>query len=970
MAIAPLEQRIDDLVQQDQTAPPDLKAEADAAQETLLAPVELTPSTQEFETTQVAGLPGALKEVFRAPKRTQIPIAPPGADRATVGPYQVVPDAPAQRAEDVLQEAPMMPSSGKPSARPGIPQTVTNLDNIVGPDALKQFIEATGRKYGADRLTRMSFGDVTSKVVAEGYDEAFIASIIDPAKATQANPADAYRMLMAVADAGKVAFDLGEKVKAAKTAGTLTPELAAQFRQALAVEGVLLSAARGRQADIARTLGIFRMARDTTGPQRGQLFEAILNEAGGIKSVHDLAKRYTALDSRSGRAQLAFKSIAGTFKDIWFTTWINGLLSAPMTHVINPASSIFFSAYSVAERAGGSFIGRARNIIKPGGEQAIDMDEVYAMGIGFVKGMQEGAIIAGKAFAKNEPSDPFSKIESVRAGRDVFNIDFGNSTFGKTASKALRYYGAFVELPGRALMAEDEFVKAIGYRMQLNALATRQSTREYRNLIQQGIAPQQAAQQAQQTLRTILDPNTTPEDIDAAAKEFGRVLTFTKELEQSLQGVQKFLQNPLMKMFVPFVRTPTNIALETVARTPASFVGLGGPRFWADWNAGGVRRDMAISRAGLGSGLILATGAFALEGKLTGYGPMRTEDKKLMEATGWQPYSRVFSKKDVSPELLAEFKKLSTVTEGPDKYYVSYARLEPISTLLAVGATAGEYAQMTPGDSDMDQLFLGGALGLYQYLSDQPMLAGFSQMTEALTSDAKTAPEMFADILRASAKQVGGVVIGGAPVLGQASSSFAAAIERYMDPEKSMTMAPQMGRRDDWVNAPMRGFWEAMQQAKNRNPLTSDKLRRDLDPITGEVRKVGNGNLYEMFDPFKRSDGKFSPAHVVLQEYGVPLYRPEKTIEGVMLSDSQYYRLIEIATKETRLAENIVALGKSKDLRRQAAFDLEKAQSVIQTQISETYSFAKKRLLEEDADLRNAVQNVLDAKKIEGKFKR
>lgn len=967
MAIAPLEQRVDDLVQQDQTAPPDLKAEADAAQETLLEPVELTPSTQEFETTQVAGLPGALKEVFRAPKRTQIPIAPPGADRATVGPYQVMPDAPPQRAEDVLQEAPMMPSSGKPSPRPGVAATVTNLDNIVGPDALKQFIEATGRKYGADRLTRMKFSDVASKAISEGYDEAFVAGIIDPAKATQANPQDAYKMLMAVADAGKVAFELGEKVKAAKTAGTLTPELAAQFRQALAVEGVLLSAARGRQADIARTLGIFRMARDTTGPQRGQLFETILNEAGGIESVHDLAKRYTALDSRSGRAQLAQKSLAGTAVDIWMSTWINGLLSAPMTHVINTTSSALFSGYSVIERAGGSLVGKLRNIIRPGGEQAIDMDEVYAMALGFVKGMQEGGIIAGKAFVKNEPSDPLSKIESVRAGRDPFNVDMGNSMIGQTTSKALKYYGSFVTLPGRAIMAEDEFIKAIGYRMQLNALATRQGTQEYRRLVQQGIAPQQAVQQAQQTMRMILDPNTTPADIDAAAKEFGRVVTFNKELEQSLQGVQKFLQNPLMKMFVPFVRTPTNIALETMARTPAF---LGSPRFWADWNAGGVRRDMAISRAGLGSGLVLATGAFALDGKLTGYGPMRTEDKKLMEATGWQPYSVVFSKKDVSPTLLAEFKKLSTVTEGPDKYYVSYARLEPISTLLAVGATAGEYAQMTPGDSDMDQLFLGGALGLYQYLSDQPMLAGFSQMTEALTSDAKTAPEMFADILRASAKQVGGVVIGGAPVLGQASSSFAAAIERYMDPEKSLTMAPEMGRRDDWVNAPMRGFWEAMQQAKNRNPLTSDKLRRDLDPITGEVRKVGNGNLYEMFDPFKRSDGKFSPAHVVLQEYGVPLYRPEKTIEGVMLSDSQYYRLIEIATKETRLAENIVALGKSKDLRRQAAFDLEKAQSVIQTQISETYSFAKKRLLEEDAELRNAVQNVLDAKKIEGKFKR
>jgi len=147
-------------------------------------------------------------------------------------------------------------------------------------------------------------------------------------------------MMLAVVDSSKRTFDLAEKVKVAKAAGTLTPELTSEFQQALALEGVLIKAAKGRQSDIARTLGIFSQARETT-VNRGAMLEAIVNESGGMENAFDLANKYTALDSRAARANVAEKTIGGTLKDVWFSTWINGLLSSPTTHAKNIAGNVF-----------------------------------------------------------------------------------------------------------------------------------------------------------------------------------------------------------------------------------------------------------------------------------------------------------------------------------------------------------------------------------------------------------------------------------------------------------------------------------------------------------------------------------------------------------------------------------------------------------------------------------------------------
>jgi len=952
MSIKPLTERLDELSSAEQelveVTPPEVQLDE-------LIP--LTDAGQEFEPTQVAG-PASLirKAIKEAPKRTEKPMISPEADMEKIGPYQVIRED-AGKAEQVLETAPTAPVAGKP------PETTFNLDMITGEDGFKQYIDATARVYGADKIERVSYKEIAAKASEEGYDEAFLNSILDPSRVTEANAANAYKMLLAMTDAGKRAFDLGEQVKAAKASGTLTDELASQFTQAIALEGNLLKAVKGRQVDIARTLGVFSQAR-TASVERGAQLQAIMNEAGGIESVFDLANKYTALASAGARARVAEKSIGGTIKDVWMSTWINGLLSSPVTHAKNIAGNMFFGGLQIPERALASVIGKGRNFMFKGGEEAIGGDEIYAQAMGFLQGIREGGEIAGKAFVKNEPTDPFQKIEAVRAGRGEFDIDLGDSDAGKAMSNALRYWGTFVTAPGRALMAEDEFFKAVGYRMELNALATREGNNMYKSLINSGIDPDNAARQSADLVSELL-ANPTP-DIEDAAKTAARIVTFTRELEPALQGIQRAAQNPLIKMFIPFVRTPTNITLEAMARTPG--LNFASPRFWGDFNAGGIKRDQAIARVTLGGAMIYSVSAGVFEGRVTGYGPMRMEDKKALEGTGWQPFSFVFDAKDVDEDLMARFEQLTTVSRGPDKIYVSYAGLEPIGTLLGVGATSGEYAQMTPGGEDLDKLMMGGALGMYQYLGDTPMLQGFSDIMKVFTSGAKDAPTMFYDLINKVSRQASEVLIGGSPLLFH--SSLVANIERIVDPSRSNIMPSEASFKSGALEPAVKGFYEAVNYYKSRNPLTSDSLPRALDPITGEVEMVGKGNLYEAFSPFKVSEGKYNQAKAVLVAYGVPMYIPPKSFDGIQLSASQYNRWIELATKDGMLAERIAQLGESPALQSLAGNDLAKAQAIISKEISDSYSNAKQMLIAEDPDLFDMVREADEYKRDYGKYKR
>lgn len=975
--------------------------------------------------------------------KTERPILHPKEEAGTLGPYQVIKDADPVKTDKVLEQVGIQPGGVKPSvstkeALLGVPEGPINTQRITGEGELKQYIEAIAQQAGLDKVKTMTFDDVRKRVLEsefvvkykheeigraatmeeaqaiyqkklndlaengsvidnpsdlrisaqQPYDEAFLARVIDPSVATTADPKELYKIMLAVTDAGNRAMDLGRQVTAAKAAKNLTPELAAQFRQAVAVEGALLKGLKRRQVDIARTLGIFRMAREGSA-ERGAYLEQMMMESGGIETIHDLATKYTALDSRAARQAVAEKTLSGTLKSIWMTTWYNGMLSSPITHAKNIVGNLMFGLWQIPEAAVASGIGKVRNKFF-GGEAAIQANEIHAQAFGLFQGILDGAIIASKAMVKNTPTDPLTKIEMARSGREAFDIDFGDSGFGKAMNRGLKFYGSAVTLPGRALMAEDEFFKAVAYRMEINSLAARHANNKYREVLDAGGTIEQAEEAAKELAGSIL--REPPAAIDEAAKSASRTVTFTRELEPYLQTIEQLrnvpVMGPILRLFLPFVRTPTNIMLEGMARVPG--LNFASPRFWSDFRKGGIARDKAIGRVTLGGGVIGGAAMMSYEGKLTGAGPFNYKTRQSLEGTGWQPFSYVLKKENVSEEQLAEFKKIAKVNVGPDKIYVSYAGLEPLSSLLAIAGTIAEYGMRAPEGKEYEQIALGGTIALYDYLGDQALLSGFGELA-SIFQNRNTGEEtsLLLNLMNKTIENGGDFLVNGSPL--GAYQSMLAMWERTQSPlgedaqgaagpAKAAVGLENMQARDDLSAGALNAFYMVLQKYRSRRPGLSAGVDIQLDPVTGEDITDGSGSVYEMFSPFRIKEGKLANGYEVLVKFGVPAPVVPKSIDGVLLSESQRLRLIRLATGPIKIAgkmetmpDTLQRVGNDASLNYMyenpsVTGGVSDAQKIIAGILSTRYSAAKELLLAEDKDLRLKIEEVAQGKRMTGKY--
>ena len=242
-----------------------------------------------------------------------------------------------------------------------------------------------------------------------------------------------------------------------------------------------------------------------------------------------------------------------------------------------------------------------------------------------------------------------------------------------------------------------------------------------------------------------------PEDMIKQAVEFSKEMTFTKELDGFMKKIQTAINDsrlmrggPVLKLFAPFVRTPTNLVTEALKHTPAMFIN---PSFLKGIKTGGREADLAMAKVGLGMSVMGVTGTLAFNGKITGAGPGNKKLKKTYEATGWRPYSLVFNAENWSEEGINELKSYGLVSQGQGKIYWSYDGLQPLSTILGTGSTIGEYFMANSyansqgyGPQDMhEQILMLGVMSGYDILSEAPMLQGVSELVDAIGGGANEA---------------------------------------------------------------------------------------------------------------------------------------------------------------------------------------------------------------------------------------
>lgn len=497
--------------------------------------------------------------------------------------------------------------------------------------------------------------------------------------------------------------------------------------------------------------------------------------------------------SAGGINRFAVKALGARKRDMVMEYYINALLSGPQTHAVNILSNTLTALAQLPEHAAAAAVGTVRRAgeraaarltgREVGEAEQVMFSEVGSRFTGLLQGAREGLREAVRTFRTGDAADAVTKVE--------------NASFKAIPGRA----GDIIRLPTRALSAEDELFKGMARRMELTGLSVRMARGE-------GLTGEAARARAADLLS-----NPTDEMMDKA-QDYARYLTFQAPLgpvASKISGATN--DSPALKFLIPFVRTPTNLLKFAVERSPAAPL----LREWRrDVMAGGAKRDLAVARALVGTGISTMFYEAALDGRVTGGGPADDSAKRLMQADGWQPYS---------------------VRVG-DRYY-SYRRLDPFSTTIGTVADMVDLgSHMTDKQREKSATLVTAAI--LNNLSSKTWLSGISGMAEALAD-----PDRYwTDFL---GRSLGGIAV----------PAVVAQVARTTDPVLREARAP-------------------IDRIRSRVPGMSDDLfaRRDVlgTPVTSE-----GGLGPDIVSPIWTGTARNDPTIKALIDADVTISKPQRS---------------------------------------------------------------------------------------------
>jgi hypothetical protein len=218
---------------------------------------------------------------------------------------------------------------------------------------------------------------------------------------------------------------------------------------------------------------------------------------------------------------------------------------------------------------------------------------------------------------------------------------------------------------------------------------------------------------------------TRPLDTD-----FKRMLSHNKvnpDDKSWQQDIQDLVgRHSWMRILMPFIRTPVNLLKFPLQRIPlapsdALIQKRGGMlkkfhmRYQADMlSKDPIRAAEALGRVRTGAMLYSSLISLAAMGTVTGKGPTNARERKLKMETGWRPYSFEIG-----------------------EYYVSYARLDPFSTILGLSADMAEFLDEASEGGDINDnwinaLFMSGMYATSNNILNKSYLAGLTNILQGL----------------------------------------------------------------------------------------------------------------------------------------------------------------------------------------------------------------------------------------------
>lgn len=672
-----------------------------------------------------------------------------------------------------------------------------NLGKLDTPQDIRRALAAVNDRVGGfDAATRGKIAQAETERLA-GELGMTPDALLARRRGQALNAEEALAARQILAKSGNELVNAAKRIKSMDEPGD---DVLAEFQRVLARHVAIQEQVAGMTAEAGRALQQFRMMADSSAVRKDVL-TAMINRNGGKRSTLDAAEvLLDAVESGPGVFNvLANAATKPKLRDKLTELWVNSLLSGPQTHAVNITSNTLTALAQVPEFMTAAAIGAPRRALgrfQGRNVEAVTGTEVGARAFGLLQGAKEGLRLFARSVKTGEPSDLVAKVEGM----------------GMKAISGVK--GEIIRIPTRLLTAEDELFKGIARRMELNGEAVRIARKE-------GLKGEAAKQRIAE-----LSEMPTPEMLERSM-DYARYLTFQRKLGPAASKVSGLTQDiPALKLFLPFVRTPTNLLKFAVERSPAAPM----LKEWrADIAAGGARRDLAVARAALGTGLGMVIYELALRGKITGTAPTDKAKARLMYADGFQPYS---------------------IRVG-DKWY-SYKRLDPFSTTLGVAA---DFALLPEGMSERQKeeqatLLVASIMG---NLANKTWLSGVSDIVGTIEDPERNADRMMQRLAGSLAVPTG-----------------ASQIARIMDPTARKT--DSMG--------------EAIQA---RVPGASESLMPKRDVWGLEIVSEG-GVGPDIVSPLYTSTAKDDPVSRELLKAGVSVGLPQRKVGGVELSAADYDR--------------------------------------------------------------------------------
>ena len=657
------------------------------------------------------------------------------------------------------------------------------------------------------------------------------------------------------ASAGRLK-ELGTKI----ASGDATQKEEVMFARQHMLHGEVMSSFMGSRAEAGRRLRAHGIKISSDDFEMDRMSE--ITQMMGGRNLKKVAQMYKEMDSTAKINKVNKVTTMGKARAVLEEVFINSILSGVKTLVVNTTGNAIFPMKGWVDTAVAARMGKFMS-----GEEHVMVGEAQAEIFGYFSAIGDGFRMAAKAFKNAAPSDGFSKIEvnypkaisseNLELGGSLMRAaDFFNLTTPKWMPRlvddATDVTGAVIRFPTERVMTPtDEFFKTLARRGHVARAAFREAN---------GMPPTATPEEIAEKLRTFIE--NPPESVMKEADDFALYQTFQDPLGESGKKVQSFANNvPGIKFIIPFVKTPTNIFKR--AMIDSSPLGLFSSRIRSEIAGGGAKRDLALARISVGTGLAGITAMNVASGMITGGGPSDFKALSVLRATGWQPYSI----------------RVRNPFTGQVAYH-SYLRLEPMA--FVIGAVADTVEMLQWHDSELGEntpdeeihkhaqdFAMATIAGIVENSMNKTFMSGAASFVEA-TSD----PDRY---MMSYLQRMAGAMIP--------YSALRRDLTKIQDPY-------------------IREAWTGIDKLKKAGGLAgwSDDMPIKRD-VYGDAIYHPSGDLLGVLSPFPESKLKFHPvktevSRVMMETRRVPLTKPSKRINGVKLDVHQYDRLIMLSRQD------------------------------------------------------------------------